>query len=318
MRIAFVFPGQGSQSVGMLNTIENHCLVGDLMERADMALDFDLTGLIARGPAEELALTVNTQPAVLLTSYALFALWEHYRGPKPVCMAGHSLGEYTALTAAKAMDFGVALRCVRYRAQVMQSTVPVGVGGMAAILGLTDEDVAQVVEKARAFGVIEAVNFNAPGQVVVAGEIAAIDQVGEIAKEAGARRTMVLPVSAPFHSSLLKPVAEKLAAYLAKTPIEVPSVPVLSNVDASPEMTPEAIRHGLALQACSPVQWVKTIEAMKAMGVTDIVEIGPGKVLTTMLKRTDKTIRGHNVFDEASLQSTLDTMMALEKEEAEQ
>lgn len=308
MRIAFVFPGQGSQSVGMLGGFAENETVQRVMARADEALGFSLTGLIAEGPAETLSLTVNTQPAMLASSVAFYEAWLAAGGRAPEMMAGHSLGEYSALCAAGAMDLETAVRLVRFRAEAMQSAVPVGVGGMAAVMGLADADVEAACEEARAVGRVEAVNFNAPGQVVIAGEKEAVARAIECAKARGCRRAIVLPVSAPFHSSLMQPAADKLAERLAATDIKVPATPVIANIDVEVHETPYAIREALARQAAGAVQWVRTIERMKAAGITDIVECGPGKVLTGLLRRTAPEINGHNIFDAASLAAVLEKL----------
>ena len=308
MRIAFVFPGQGSQSVGMLGGFAENETVQRVMARADEALGFSLTGLIAEGPAETLSLTVNTQPAMLASSVAFYEAWLAAGGRAPEMMAGHSLGEYSALCAAGAMDLETAVRLVRFRAEAMQSAVPVGVGGMAAVMGLADADVEAACEEARAVGRVEAVNFNAPGQVVIAGEKEAVARAIECAKARGCRRAIVLPVSAPFHSSLMQPAADKLAERLAATDIKVPAPPVIANIDVEVHETPDAIREALARQAAGAVQWVRTIERMKAAGITDIVECGPGKVLTGLLRRTAPEINGHNIFDAASLAAVLEKL----------
>ena len=308
MRIAFVFPGQGSQSVGMLGGFAENETVQRVMARADEALGFSLTGLIAEGPAETLSLTVNTQPAMLASSVAFYEAWLAAGGRAPEMMAGHSLGEYSALCAAGAMDLETAVRLVRFRAEAMQSAVPVGVGGMAAVMGLADADVEAACEEARAVGRVEAVNFNAPGQVVIAGEKEAVARAIECAKARGCRRAIVLLVSAPFHSSLMQPAADKLAERLAATDIKVPATSVIANIDVEVHETPDAIREALARQAAGAVQWVRTIERMKAAGITDIVECGPGKVLTGLLRRTAPEINGHNIFDAASLAAVLEKL----------
>lgn len=308
MRIAFVFPGQGSQSVGMLSGFADNETVAGVMARADEALGFSLTGLIAEGPAETLSLTVNTQPAMLASSVAFYEAWLAAGGRTPEMMAGHSLGEYSALCAAGAMSLETAVRLVRFRAEAMQSAVPVGVGGMAAVIGLADDDVEAAVAEARETGRVEAVNFNSPGQVVIAGEKAAVARAIECAKARGCRRAIELPVSAPFHSSLMQPAADKLAARLAETEIQVPAIPVIANIDVEVHETPDAIREALARQAAGAVQWVRTIERMKAAGITDIVECGPGKVLTGLLRRTAPEINGHNIFDAASLAAVLEKL----------
>ena len=279
MRIAFVFPGQGSQSVGMLSGFAGNETVAGVMARADEALGFSLTGLIAEGPAETLSLTVNTQPAMLASSVAFYEAWLAAGGRTPEMMAGHSLGEYSALCAAGAMSLETAVRLVRFRAEAMQSAVPVGVGGMAAVIGLADDDVEAAVARAI-----------------------------ECAKALGCRRAIELPVSAPFHSSLMQPAADKLAARLVETEIQVPAIPVIANIDVEVHETPDAIREALARQAAGAVQWVRTIERMKAAGITDIVECGPGKVLTGLLRRTAPEINGHNIFDAASLAAVLEKL----------
>ena len=308
MRIAFVFPGQGSQSVGMLAGFAGNAAVENVLARADAALGFSLTGLIAEGPAEALSLTVNTQPAMLASSVAFYKAWRAAGGRTPDVMAGHSLGEYSALCAAGAFTLEDAVKLVRFRAEAMQNAVPVGVGGMAAIIGLRDEDVLAACEEARSEGAVEAVNFNAPGQVVIAGEKAALRKAIECAKARGCRRAIELPVSAPFHSSLLASAGEKLAARLAEIDVKSPSVPVIANVDVEVHAEPDAIRTALARQASSAVQWVRTIERMKAEGVTDVVECGPGKVLTGLLRRTAPELTGHNIYDAATLAAVLEKL----------
>ena len=308
MRIAFVFPGQGSQSVGMLAGFAGNAAVENVLARADAALGFSLTGLIAEGPAEALSLTVNTQPAMLASSVAFYEAWRAAGGRTPDVMAGHSLGEYSALCAAGAFTLEDAVKLVRFRAEAMQNAVPVGVGGMAAIIGLRDEDVLAACEEARGEGAVEAVNFNAPGQVVIAGEKAALRKAIECAKARGCRRAIELPVSAPFDSSLLAPAGEKLAARLAEIDVKSPSVPVIANVDVEVHAEPDAIRTALARQASSAVQWVRTIERMKAEGVTDVVECGPGKVLTGLLRRTAPELTGHNIYDAATLAAVLEKL----------
>ena len=308
MRIAFVFPGQGSQSVGMLAGFAGNETVEGVIARADAALGFSLTGLIAEGPAEALSLTVNTQPAMLASSVAFYEAWRAAGGRTPDVMAGHSLGEYSALCAAGAFTLEDAVKLVRFRAEAMQTAVPVGVGGMAAIIGLKDEDVLAACDEARSAGAVEAVNFNALGQVVIAGEKAAIAKAIECAKARGCRRAIELPVSAPFHSSLLAPAAEKLALRLADIDVKTPAVPVIAHVDVEVHSEPDAIRAALARQACCAVQWVRTIERMKAEGVTDVVECGPGKVLTGLIRRTAPDLNGHNIYDAASLAAVLEKL----------
>lgn len=312
MRIAFVFPGQGSQTVGMLSGFAGNDVVEGIMARADAALGFSLTGLIAEGPAEDLGLTVNTQPAMLASSVAFYEAWRAAGGAVPAVMAGHSLGEYSALTAAGVFTLEDAVKLVRFRAEAMQSAVPVGVGGMAAVIGLSDEDVKAACAEASSVGTVEAVNFNAPGQVVIAGEKAALDAAVEAAKARGCRRAIVLPVSAPFHSSMLEPAAEKLAQKLATVEMKAPTTPVIHNVDVETHDDADEIRTALSRQAASAVQWVRTIERMKAEGVTHVVECGPGKVLTGMIRRIAPKLKTHNIFDATSLTAALEALRAEE------
>lgn len=310
MKLAFVFPGQGSQTVGMLAVFEGNAAVADTMKRADAALGESLTGLIAAGPAEELNLTVNTQPAMLACSVAFYNAWIAAGGMVPDVMAGHSLGEYSALTAAGVFELEDAVRLVRFRAQCMQEAVPVGVGGMAAIIGLTDELVAEVCQEAACCGIVEAVNFNSPGQVVIAGEKAAVEKACTIAKDKGAKRALMLAVSAPFHSSMMKPASVALKAKLQETPMKAPAVDVIANVDVTVHHQPEDIIDALAAQAAGAVQWVKTIETMKTMGVTHIVECGPGRVLAGLVKRIDASIVVKNINSQETLESVLEELKA--------
>lgn len=312
MRLAFVFPGQGSQSVGMLNGLSDNAAAMDVVARADAALGFSISALIAEGPAETLGLTVNTQPAILTASLAVYAAWQAAGGPQPVVMAGHSLGEYSALTAAGAFKLEDAVKLVRFRAEAMQSAVPVGVGGMAAIIGLEDAAVLEICREASSEGVVEAVNFNSPGQVVIAGDKKGIACAVELAKSRGARRAIELAVSAPFHSSMLKPAAEKLAERLAGIEIKIPSVPVIANVDVKEHVTSDGIRKALALQAASPVQWVKTIERMRDEGITDIVECGPGKVLCGLIRRIAPEIRTYAAGDVASVSAAIEKLRTVD------
>lgn len=309
MKLAFVFPGQGSQSVGMMNSWQDNQVVNETMAVADQALSESITDLIANGPAENLNLTVNTQPAMLLCSIAMYRAWQNIGGPAPEVVAGHSLGEYSALVAAGAMDLADAIKTVRIRAQAMQSAVPVGEGGMAAILGLDDDTVRSVCAQASSDElIVEAVNYNAPAQVVIAGHAQAVAKACELAKQAGAKRALVLPVSAPFHSKLLKPAADVLAKSLAEINIKSPLIPVINNVDVASVTDPVAIKDALVRQAWHPVRWVETIQQMKNSGVTHIIECGPGKVLTGLVKRIDKDLKTYNITDPASLEQTLQAM----------
>lgn len=300
---AFVFPGQGSQAVGMLNAWEGHAAVRDTLAEASDALGEDMARLIAEGPKESLDLTTNTQPVMLTAGVACWRAWMAETGLSPVAVAGHSLGEYSALVAAGVLTLKDALPLVRFRAQVMQEAVPVGTGGMAAILGMDAEGVkAGCAEAAAAVGeAVEAVNFNDPKQTVIAGTKAAVEKACEVLKAAGAKRALPLPVSAPFHSSLMKPAAERLKDKLAATAFASPLIPVLNNIDVAVAADADAIRDALYRQAFGPVRWVETILALKAQGVTHVIECGPGKVLAGMVKRIDADLVSTTVFDPASL-----------------
>ncbi|ATJ86090.1 ACP S-malonyltransferase [Ralstonia solanacearum] len=305
MTFAFVFPGQGSQSVGMLNAFADHPAVAATLAEASDALGQDIGKLIAEGPADELNLTTNTQPVMLTAAVAVYRAWQAAGGPVPTVVAGHSLGEYSALVAAGAIAFKDAVPLVRFRAKAMQEAVPVGEGGMAAILGLSDDDVRAACAEASIAGVVEAVNFNAPAQVVIAGAKAAVEKACEVAKARGAKRALPLPVSAPFHSSLLKPASDRLRDYLASVTVSAPSIPVINNVDVAVVSDPVAIKDALVRQAASPVRWVETVQKMKAGGITRVVECGPGKVLAGLTKRIDGDIVGDAIFDPASLEAVL-------------
>jgi len=309
MKIAFVFPGQGSQSVGMLDAWGDHPQVCAAVAAASQALGQDLGALIASGPAETLNLTTNTQPAMLTAAFAVYQAWRVAGGAAPSVVAGHSLGEYAALTAAGVLSLEDAVRLVRIRADSMQSAVPVGTGAMAAILGLDDDQVRAVCTQAeQAGGVAEAVNFNAPAQVVIAGHKDAVARACALAKAAGARRALPLPVSAPFHSRLLEPAAQVLAQALAAVTLNPPSIPLINNVDVASPGDPDAIRDALVRQAWHPVRWVEVIRAMKAQGVTHVVECGPGKVLQGLTRRIDADLTALAITDPASLQAALDTL----------
>ncbi len=305
MTFAFVFPGQGSQSVGMLNAFADHPAVAATLAEASDALGQDIGKLIAEGPADELNLTTNTQPVMLTAAVAVYRAWQAAGGPVPTVVAGHSLGEYSALVAAGAIAFKDAVPLVRFRAKAMQEAVPVGEGGMAAILGLSDDDVRAACAEASIAGVVEAVNFNAPAQVVIAGAKAAVEKACEVAKARGAKRALPLPVSAPFHSSLLKPASDRLRDYLASVTVSAPSIPVINNVDVAVVSDPVAIKDALVRQAASPVRWVEAVQKMKADGITRVVECGPGKVLAGLTKRIDGDIVGDAIFDPASLEAVL-------------
>ena len=301
MTTAFVFPGQGSQSVGMMTGLFGRPEVKATFDEASQALGQDLWNLVMNGPAEALNRTVNTQPAMLAAGIATYRAYLAAGGQAPALMAGHSLGEYTALVAAHALPLADAVRLVRFRAEAMQTAVPEGVGAMAAILGLDDDLVRMVCAEAAQGEVLEAVNLNSPGQVVIAGNKAAVERGMTLAKERGAKRALALPVSVPSHSSLMKPAAEKLAAYLARIEIAAPRIPVLHSADVKDYSAPEQIKAALARQLHSPVRWVETILALKDRGATRFVECGPGKVLAGLNKRIDASLATLAVTDEASL-----------------
>jgi len=304
MKLALVFPGQGSQSVGMLHGYGAQQVV----DEARSILGGEFTTLLDQGPAEQLDLTVNTQPAMLTGGYAAYTTWRVLGGPEPAIVAGHSLGEYSALVAAGALKFADALPLVRFRAQAMQEAVPPGQGAMAAILSLDEEKVKQAC--AEAGGVVQAVNFNSPEQIVIAGEKGAVQRAGERCSALGAKRVVPLPVSAPFHSSLMKPAGDKLRGYLAKVAVATPKLKLLNNVDVKVETSPDAIRDALVRQASSPVRWVETVRAMRAQGVTHIFECGPGKVLAGMVKRIDREIQTASLNDRAGMEKALQGLQA--------
>jgi [acyl-carrier-protein] S-malonyltransferase len=300
---AFVFPGQGSQSVGMLDAWGDHPAVRSTLAEASEALHEDVARLIREGPKDQLDLTSNTQPVMLTAGIACYRAWLADTGLEPAAVAGHSLGEYTALVAAGALTLADALPLVRFRAQAMQEAVPVGAGGMAAILGLDADAVrAGCAEAARASGeVVEAVNFNDPKQTVIAGSKAGVEKACEVLKAAGAKRALPLPVSAPFHSSLMQPAAERLKERLAATAVHAPRVPVVNNIDVAMQQQPDAIRDALYRQAFGPVRWVEVIHALRGRGLTHIFECGPGKVLSGMVKRIDADVTTAAIFDPATL-----------------
>lgn len=306
MKLAMIFPGQGSQSVGMLRAYDGLPELDAVRNGAAGVLGAEFLRLLDEGPGEQLNLTVNTQPAMVTAGYAVYRAWRALGGPAPAIVAGHSLGEYTALTAAGALAFDDCLPLVRFRAQAMQEAVPAGQGAMAAILGLDDE--AAKAACAEAEGEVQAVNFNAPGQVVIAGEKAAVERAIEKCKARGAKRAMALPVSAPFHSTLMRPAAERLSQYLAKVTVAAPQCAVLNNVDVKVESEPARIRDALVRQAASPVRWVETIQAMAAMGASHVVECGPGRVLAGMTKRIAPQLQSFTLSDRAALEQALATV----------
>ena len=310
MNIAFVFPGQGSQSVGMFDAMiaarAQYPAVAATLEEASDVLHQDLIALISGGPVQDLGLTTNTQPVMLAAGVAMWRAWIEAGGFEPAVLAGHSLGEYAALVASGALRFADALPLVRFRAEAMQAAVPVGTGGMAAILGLDDDAVRAACAEAAQGEVVEAVNFNAPSQVVIAGHKAAVERACEVAKARGAKRAVILAVSAPFHSSLMKPAADRLAGRLAEVAFSMPGIDVVNYVDVAIEHDPEAIRSSLVRQAASPVRWAETIRRMADDGVTQIVECGPGKVLAPMAKRIDPRVNGLPIFDPATMAAALE------------
>ena len=309
--VAFVFPGQGSQAVGMMADLAAAVpVVRETFEEASAALGFDLWQLVREGPAEQLNLTHNTQPAMLAAGVAAWRAWQQQGGPPPAVLAGHSLGEYTALVAADAIGFADAVRLVAERGRLMQAAVPEGTGAMAAILGLDDEQVRAACTQAAAGEIVEAVNYNSPGQVVIAGQAAAVARAVDAAKALGAKRAVLLPVSVPSHCALMRPAAERLAERLAAVDVRLPRVPVLHNVDVAVAESPDALRDRLARQLYSPVRWVETLERMAADGVGLVVECGPGKVLTGLVKRIDKNLEAAAVYDPASLAAALETAHA--------
>ncbi len=304
---AFIFPGQGSQSVGMLDAWGDHPVVAQTLAEASDAMGENLTLLIKEGPKEALALTTNTQPVMLVAAVAAYRVWLAETGAAPAAVAGHSLGEYSALVASGVLTLAQAAPLVRFRAQAMQDAVPVGVGAMAAILGMQAAQVIEgCAEAVRSFGlgtaeVVEAVNFNDPGQTVIAGSKAAVDKACEVLKANGAKRALPLAVSAPFHSSLMKPAADKLRDKLAGLSLAAPQIPVINNIDVAVETDPDRIRDALYRQAFGPVRWVECVQAIKARGLTNLVECGPGKVLAGMVKRIDAELTGAALLDPASL-----------------
>jgi len=305
MKLAFVFPGQGSQSVGMMQGWGDRAEVRATFTEASDALGQDLWALVADGPADLLNQTVNTQPAMLAADIAAWRVWQAAGGATPALLAGHSLGEYAALVAAGSLNFADAIKLVRFRAEAMQAAVPEGIGAMAAILGMDDDAVRAVCSEAAAGEVVEAVNLNSPGQVVIAGNKAAVERAMALAKEKGAKRALPLPVSVPSHSSLMLPAAEKLLAHLQGIAIATPAIPVLHNTDVQSHPEPAAIRTALAKQLHTPVRWVETMQALKAAGVERVIECGPGKVLAGLARRIDDSLPALVLVDEASLAAAL-------------
>jgi [acyl-carrier-protein] S-malonyltransferase len=305
MAFAFVFPGQGSQSVGMMGAYANSSAILDTFAEASEALGEDLWQMVSSGPTERLALTVNTQPLMLTAGVAVYRAWLAAGGSKPTLVAGHSLGEYSALVAAGALSFADAVPLVRFRAQAMQEAVPEGEGAMAALMGLDIDEVCATCAEAAQGEVVEAANLNAPGQIVIAGARAAVERAMALATQKGAKRAVLLPVSAPFHCALMKPAAERLRERLATVTIAKPEIDVLNNVDVAIQNDPEKIRDALVRQAFSPVRWIESITAMASHGLPRVVECGPGKVLAAMTRRISKELEGGSLHDAASLEQML-------------
>ena len=306
-QFAFVFPGQGSQAVGMLAEIAaaNPVVEATFREASDV-LGYDLWALTQQGPAEELNKTWQTQPALLAASVALWRVWEQQGGKTPAMMAGHSLGEYSALVCAGVIDFADAVRLVELRGKLMQEAVPAGTGAMYAIIGLDDASIAKACEEAAQGEVVSPVNFNSPGQVVIAGNKDAVERAGAACKAAGAKRALPLPVSVPSHCALMKPAADKLAVALEDITFNAPVVPVVNNVDVKCETSAEAIRSALVRQLYSPVQWTKSVEFMAAQGVTQLLEVGPGKVLTGLTKRIVDTLTASAINEPVAMSAALE------------
>ena len=305
MNFAFVFPGQGSQSVGMMTAYGDSAVIRETFAEASAALGEDLWEMVADGPAERLALTVNTQPLMLTAGVAVYREWIARGGATPSLVAGHSLGEYSALVAAGALDFQDAVKLVRLRAQAMQEAVPQGEGAMAALLGLDEAQAVEACAEAAQGEVVSAANLNSPGQIVIAGARAAVERAIVAAKARGAKRGVLLPVSAPFHCALMKPAADRLAQRLADIEVRVPSIAVLNNVDVAVEDQPERIKDALVRQSYSPVRWIETVREIARRGSTHVFECGPGKVLAGMTKRIEGSLQGGAIADAASLADIL-------------
>ena len=304
-KFAFVFPGQGSQSRGMMNGYADFAAVRDTFTEASDVLKQDLWQLVAEGSDADLSATINTQPVMLTAGVAVYRAWQSQNGPKPTIMAGHSLAEYTALVAAGALNFSDALPLVRFRAQCMQNAVPEGVGAIAAILGLDDDAVRAVCVEGAQGEVLEAVNYNSPGQIVIAGNRGAVERGMELAKAKGAKRAIMLPMSVPSHCSLLKGAAEQLRTYLKNVPVQIPAIPVLHNADVAAYNDAEKIKDALVRQLYLPVRWVETIQAFGKLGITHNVECAPGKVLIGLNKRIDTNQQAMTINDGEALKAAL-------------
>ncbi len=305
IKFAFIFPGQGSQAIGMLNGFASNGIVQKTVAEASDVLRFDLGKLIAEGPKEDLDLTANTQPIMLTAAVAFYRAWLAAGGGLPSVVAGHSLGEYSALVAAGVISFKEAVPLVRFRAQAMQEAVPVGVGGMAAILGLSNAEVWDVCAEAAQGQVVEPVNFNAPAQIVIAGHRGAVERACEFSRAKGAKRALLLPVSAPFHSSLLKPASDRLREYMSNLPLVTPQIALINNVDVAIVNDGVQIKDALVRQAASPVRWVETVQKIATLGITHVIECGPGKVLSGLTKRIDGTLTSDAINDQVSLDRVL-------------
>ena len=308
MSFAMVFPGQGSQSVNMMNAFGGSGIIKTCFDEASEALGENLWQMVCEGSADELAQTVNTQPLMLTAGVSVWRLWQSIGGKKPAIMAGHSLGEYSALVAAGVLDFADAVSLVRLRAKAMQEAVPAGTGAMAAVLNLSDDLITAACVEAAQGECVQAVNFNASGQTVIAGHKGAVERAAELCKAKGAKRALLLPVSAPFHSALMQPAAEKLAIKLKDVKISAPTIPVLNNVDVLVETDSERIRDALVRQAYSPVRWVETIQKISGMGCLTVAECGPGKVLAGLTKRCAEGVASVAFADLASMESALATL----------
>lgn len=305
MKFAFVFPGQGSQSLGMMAAYGDSPVIRATFDEASAALGRDLWQLATDGPAEALSQTVNTQPLMLTAGVAVWRLWQEKGGDTPAMVAGHSLGEYSALVAAGVLDLAVAVPLVELRAKAMQDAVPAGTGAMAAILGMEADDVRAACAEAAQGEAVQAVNFNEPKQTVIAGHKAAVERAAELCKAKGAKRAVMLPVSAPFHSSLMQPAAARLETALAGIEFKAPRIPVLNNVDVAVVNDPAGIKAALVRQAAAPVRWVETVRAMQAADITHVFECGPGKVLAGLTKRCADTLQGGAMNDLAGVDATL-------------
>ena len=306
-KIAVVFPGQGSQTLGMLADLAaTYPQVEETFREASAVLGYDLWQLVSQGPAEELNKTWQTQPALLAASVAIWRVWQQQNGTQPVLMAGHSLGEYSALVCAGVLDFKQAISLVELRGKLMQEAVPAGTGAMYAIIGLDNDAIAKACEESAQGQVVSPVNFNSPGQVVIAGNKEAVERAGAACKEAGAKRALPLPVSVPSHCALMKPAAEKMAIALENVTFSAPQYSVVNNVDVKVETSPEAIRSALVRQLYSPVRWTESVEYIAAQGVEQLLEVGPGKVLTGLTKRIVDTLTAAAVNDTASLAAALE------------